>query len=184
MAATGVPFNPQRAHGTIHPTEPRKAIDGTTVAVSFEQRGLDGVTRMYGPAPDYKRVLTDGQEVEDVDAVKATVKAKSQAAAKKAEAKKAEAKKAAAPKVEGPKATGRFAQMKGGDFTDDTVDGRGAEGPSLAEWAKGDAEIPFADVRARIKGQFDMDVADENEAAEVLVANGVVEADEVMVSAE
>lgn len=177
MAATGVPFNPHRAHGTIHPTEARKAADGTTVAVSFEQRGLDGVTRMYGPAPEYKRVLTDGQKLEDVDSVKAAVKAKG-AAAQKAATKKAS--KAEAPK---PKATGRFAQMQGGDFTADKAEGNVADGPSLADWAKGDAEIPFAEVQRRIKDDYDADVEDESQAAEVLVANGVVEQDDVMVSA-
>lgn len=180
MTATGVPFNQHRAYGTIHPTEPRTAFDGTTVAVSFEQRGLDGVTRMYGPAPDYKRVLTDGQKLEDVESVKAAVKAKGAAAAQKAAAKKAGS-KASAPQ---PKATGRFAQMKGGDHTADRAEGAaGAAGPTLAEWAKGDAEIPFADVQRRIKEEFDLDVEDESQAAEALVANGVVEQDDVMVSA-
>lgn len=180
MAATGVPFNQHRAHGTIHPTEPRTAFDGTTVAVSFEQRGLDGVTRMYGPAPDYKRVLTDGQKLEDVDAVKDAVRAKGAAAAQKSAAKKAGA-KAAAPQA---KATGRFAQMKGGDHTPDRAEGPDADaGPTLAEWAKGDAEIPFAEVQRRIKDEFDADVEDESQAAEALVANGVVEQDDVVVSA-
>lgn len=178
MAGTGVPFNPHRSHGTIHPGEPRKAHDGTTVAASFEQRGLDGITRMYGPGPDYKRVLLDGQKMEDVDAVKATVKAKAAAASEKAAAKKAT--KGEAPK---PKATGRFAQMQGGDHTADTADGAAPPPLSLADWAKGDAEIPFADVQRRIKADFDADVEDETQAAEVLVANGVVEQDDVMVSA-
>lgn len=180
MAATGVPFNPHRAHGTIHPTEARKAADGTTVAVSFEQRGLDGVTRMYGPAPEYKRVLTAGQKLEDVEAVKSAVKAKGAAAAQKAAGKKASS-KAEAPK---PKATGRFAQMQGGDFTADKAAGDAAsDAPTLADWAKGDAEIPFAEVQRRIKDDYDADVEDESQAAEVLVANGVVEQDDVMVSA-
>lgn len=178
MAATGVPFNPNRVFGTIHPAEPRTAHDGTTVAVSYEQRGLDGVTRMYGPAPDHKRVLVAGQKMEDVDAVKAEVKAKAAEAAQKSASKKAAGKKAPAPE-----ATGRFAKLKGGDFTSDKAEAAGTQPASLAEWAKGDAEMPFADVQRRIKEQFDIDVEDETQAAEVLVANGVVEMDDVMVSA-
>lgn len=176
----GVLFNERRAFGTIHPTEPRKAADGTTVAVSFEQRGVDGITRMYGPAPDYLRVLVDGQTLEDIEEVRTTTKAKADAA-KKAAADKA-AKKSAAP--DKPKATGRFAQLAGGDNTADKADGKPSDSASLAEWAAGDAEIPFADVRRRIKEDYDVDVSDENEAAEVLVANGVIEAGDVMVSAE
>lgn len=176
MAKTGVPFAPNRPFGTIHPTEPRTAHDGTTVAVSFEQRGLDGITRMYGPAPDYKRVLTpDAPELEDVETIKASAKAKAAAKTAKKAATKAEAPK--------PQATGRFAQMKGGDHTVDTAEGAQATGPTLAEWAKGDAEIAFAEVKRRIKEEFDADVSDEDEAAQVLVMHDVVERDDVMVSA-
>jgi hypothetical protein len=173
---TGVPFSPHRSHGTIHPAEPRTAFDGSTVAASYEQFGLDRVNRMYGPAPDYKRILLDGQELEDVAANKAAVKAK---AAQKAAADtvKAAGRKAEAPK---PKPTGRFAQMTGGDHTVDTADAK-AEGPTLEGWAKGDAEIPFAEVKRRIKAEYDVDIADEDDAVEVLVSNGVLTKDEVMV---